>query len=164
MSGSDWSKLRTEPYGVPYYYALYGKSVLFLLAGVASWVLVREAGRLAAASETAGGPSEAADEIEGTAWLDEEVVPDDVRDDLGIPGTGGRVATGSRTDARPGARTGARPVLAQALPRSTTSPAVLWGAVVVIVAGFGGIGFCVTLIKYFHELSKSAVVYQILSR
>jgi hypothetical protein len=159
-SGSDWSKLRGEPYGVPYYYALYGKVLLFLLAGAASWVLVREAARVAAASETSGGPVEFDPELEDTSWLDDEVVPEGMRDDLGVSGAGPRTTTGSRTNARAGSKT----MVARTLPRTTTSPAVLWGAVAVVGVGFGGISFCVTLIKYFHELSKSAVVYQILSR
>lgn len=165
FSGSDWSKLRHEPYGVPYYYALYAKIALFLLMGAASYVLAREAGRASTASEVEGGPVEfGLDAADTASWLDEEVLPEGTSDELGVSGPALGTTSGSRTAARTSLRTGSQTMIARAMPRSTASPAVLWGALIVVAAGFGGIGFCVTLIKYFHELSKSAAVYQILLR
>lgn len=148
FSGSDWSRLKHSPYGLPYYYALYTKIGLFLLMGVATWMLAMEAARAAKESEAAGGPTEMDLDSDDETWLEEEVVPEGVDDDLGVFGAedGGTLTT-TRTEAR---------------RRSAThTPLVtLWAAIIFIVVGLGGIGFCVTLIKYFHELARSAVVYQ----
>lgn len=154
FTGSDWSQLRRQPYGLPYYYALYGKILLFLLMGVASVVLARGAIRASKASESDGGPVELEVAADDAPWLDEEVMPEGARDSLGLAGS---VAAATRT--------GTRTVAAQLRSAGpTTSPILLWAAVAMIAGGLGGVSFCVTLIKYFHELSKSAIVYQILTR
>jgi hypothetical protein len=148
VSGADWTELKHSPYGLPYYYALYTKIGLFLLMGVATWVLAMEAARAARASEAAGGPTELDLDAEDETWLDEEVVPEGVQDDLGVFGADeGTTMTTTRTEAR-----------RRLAPH--TPVATLWAAIIFIAVGLGGIGFCVTLIKYFHELSRSAVVYQ----
>lgn len=146
FSSADFDALEAVPYGLPYYYALYGKIALFLLMGGASLVLSLEANRAARASEAAGGPTESdAGYDDSEDWLDEEVLPGGVASDPVDIGPGGtRVAT------RPAA------------PKA--SMASLWTSVAVLGAGAGGIGFCVTLIKYFHELSRAAVVYEQLRR
>jgi hypothetical protein len=155
FSGSAWSELRHEPYGIPYYYALYGKIIIFFLMGFATVVLARGAVLASKASEAEGGPVELDLEVDDSPWLDEEVMPDGAGDKLGLSGA---VASATRT----GTRT---PVAAKRRPVGpTTSPILLWASVAMIGAGLGGVSFCVTLIKYFHELSKSAVVYQILTR
>ncbi len=150
LSGSDFDALELAPYGLPYYYALYGKIALFLAMGVASLLLAMEANRAARRSEAAGGPAET-DRSGELDWVEEEV----------LPGTADAVEIGAGLGADPGTedadtRLAARPAT---LPPSV-SIAGLWGSVAVLVAGAGGIAFCVTLIKYFHELSRAAVVYQ----
>jgi hypothetical protein len=152
FTSSDFSSLKHQPYGTPYYYALYGKILIFFLMGVSSYVLGKAAIRAAKASEAAGGPVEFDVEDDDAAWLDEEVRPEDASDDLGVSGA-------TKTTTLTGTRLAQRRLVG-----ATTSPVVLWGAVAVIAVGLGGVGFCVTLIKYFHELAKSAVVYQILTR
>jgi hypothetical protein len=148
ISGSDWTDLKHSPYGLPYYYALYTKIGLFLLMGIATWLLAMEAARAAKESEAAGGPTDMELDEDDETWLDEEVVPEGVEDDLGVSAAAeGTTLTGTRTEAR-------RRLI-------THTPLVtLWSAIAFILVGLGGIGFCVTLIKYFHELSRSAVVYQ----
>ncbi len=42
LSGKDWDTLEGLPYGVPYYYALYGKIIIFLLMGLATPVAVEQ--------------------------------------------------------------------------------------------------------------------------
>jgi hypothetical protein len=149
FSSSDFDQLRGQPYGLPYYYALYGKIALFLLMGAASVVLSMEANRAAQRSEAGGGPVEGDGAFDESAdWLDEEVLPE------GTEGTDAppvEVGTG-------GTRVAAR----AAAPR--TSVATLWTSVGVLAVGAGGVGFCVTLIKYFHELARAAVVYEQLRR
>jgi hypothetical protein len=148
--GSSWDELEELPYGVPYYYALYVKIGLVLLMGVASFLLAAEARRVAAASEEAGGPVDMDFDEDDDEWLDEEVLPEDV-DDLEL----GEAADSSTLTAT---RT-------RALRRGTVSgfsPVVLWTSFGTLVVGLAGVGVCVTLIKYFHELSKAAVVYHIL--
>ncbi len=152
LSGSEWDQLEFLPYGLPYYYALYGKIALFLLMGGASLILSMEANRAARYSEARGGPAESElDEYDGAFddadWLDEEVLPEGTAAEpveIGTAGAGTRLA--SRT----------------AAPRA--SIATLWASVGVLVIGAGGVGFCVTLIKYFHELARAAVVYEQLRR
>jgi hypothetical protein len=148
ISGSDWTQLKHEPYGLPYYYALYTKIGLFLLMGVATWLLAMEAARAAKESEAAGGPTDMELDEDDETWLDEEVVPEGVEDEIGVSAAAeGTTLTTTRTEAR-------RRLVTH------TPLATLWAAIAFIVVGLGGIGFCVTLIKYFHELSRSAVVYQ----
>ncbi len=147
FSASAFDDLEAVPYGLPYYYALYGKIALFLLMGAASLILSTEAARAARHSEAAGGPSEAPDGLGhgDEDWLDEEVLPEGTEaEPVEIPSGGTRVATRA------------------AAPRS--SVATLWVSVGTLAVGAGGIGFCVTLIKYFHELARAAVVYEQLRR
>jgi hypothetical protein len=151
-SGSDWTTLKHEPYGFPYYATLYTKIGIFLLMGLATYVLATEAKRAGAESEAAGGPVDYDLDDDDDTWLDEEVLPEGTTDDLGMSGAA-ETATLTET----------RAVTRRRLATAATSPIALWASVAVIGLGLGGVGFCVTLIKYFHELSKSAVVYQILS-
>jgi len=152
ITGSDFSALRHQPYGLPYYYALYTKIGLFVLMGVASYLLSTQAVRAAAQSEAEGGPVEYELDEDDVEWLDEEVLPEGAEDDLGVSGaTEGTTLTETR-------------VAHRRLAHVAVSPLVLWGSVAVIAVGISGVGFCVTLIKYFHELAKSAVVYQVLTR
>lgn len=151
LSTSEWDQLEFLPYGVPYYYALYGKIALFLLMGGASLILAMEANRAARYSETHGGPGEAGTDFDSDfadeEWLDEEVLPEGSGVEpveVGAPGGSTRLAT------------------RVAAPRA--SLATLWSSVAVLAAGAGGVGFCVTLIKYFHELARAAVVYEQLRR
>jgi hypothetical protein len=148
FTGSDWTALKHTPYGLPYYYALYTKIGLFLLMGIATFVLAMEAVRAAKESEEAGGPIDLELEDDDQIWLEDEVIPEGMEDDIGVAGVAeGTTLTASRLQARRRLAT-------------RTPLAALWGAIAFIVVGLGGIGFCVTLIKYFHELSRSAVVYQ----
>lgn len=159
LSTAEWDALEFLPYALPYYYALYGKIALFLLMGGASLILSLEANRAARHSEARGGPVES--EYDGgfvdPDWIDEEVLPDGSRlgpanpapdplepIEIGAGGATTRVATRA------------------AGPRA--SIATLWASVGVLVVGAGGVGFCVTLIKYFHELARAAVVYEQLRR
>jgi hypothetical protein len=152
FSGSAWDKLRDEPYGIPYYYALYSKIIIFFAMGVATVVLAREAGRVATASEASGGPVDMDVEVAEETWLDEEVLPAGTTDDLGPASAGALTLTSTRSVAR------------DRLTRAATSPVLLWACIAMLAVGFAGVGFAVTLIKYFHELGKSAVIYQILSK
>jgi len=158
LSGSDFDDLRDQPYGLPYYYALYAKIAIFLIMGAASTVLAMEANRAAQYSEAHGGPVDGEAGLgEGEDWLDEEVLPG------GLP-TATSVAAGVRDDPEP-VEVGAgatRTATRVAAPR--TPVATLWSAIGVLAAGAGGVGFCVTLIKYFHELARAAVVYDQLRR
>ncbi|MGQ0465813.1 MAG: hypothetical protein ACT4QG_10895 [Sporichthyaceae bacterium] len=150
FSGSDFDELETQPYGVPYYYALYAKIALFVVMGVASFLLVTQARRVAQESEESGGPVDL-DLDDDDAWLDEEVLPEG-SDELGVDGSESTTLVATRT---------------QALRRGLSSGfglPVLWSAFVTIVVGLLLVGLCVTLIKYFHELSRAAVVYEILKR
>lgn len=153
FSSSDFDDLEQLPYGLPYYYALYAKIFLFLLMGVASFLLATEARRAAQASEEAGGPIDMDVDAEDAEWLDEEVMPEGTTDDLGVSEAAeSSTLTATRT---------------QALRRGFTagfSLPVLWSAFTTIVVGLLMVGLCVTLIKYFHELSRAAVVYEILRR
>jgi hypothetical protein len=153
FSGSDFDDLKAVPYGAPYYYALYAKIGLFVLMGVASFLLGTEAKRAAAASEAAGGPVDLDADADDAAWLDEEVLPEGATDDLGVvDATDSGTLTATRT---------------QALRRTVASGfslPVLWGAFTTLIVGLLMVGLCVTLIKYFHELSRAAVVYEILRR
>lgn len=148
LSGKDFDDLEALPYGLPYYYALYGKIALFLIMGAASLVLAMEANRAAQFSEAGGGPREGDDDED---WLDEEVLPE------GRP-TAASMAAEVRSDAEP-VDIGSTRVAAR-VPAPRTSLAALWSSVAVLAVGAGGIGFCVTLIKYFHELARAATVYQ----
>lgn len=154
LSGSDFDDLRDQPYGLPYYYALYAKIAIFLVMGAASLILAMEANRAAAISEAAGGPVEGDAGFDDTAdWLDDEVLPE------GMP-TATNLAAGLREDEPEPVDVGAgatRTATRLAAPRA--SVATLWSAVGVLAVGAGGVGFCVTLIKYFHELARAAVVY-----
>ncbi len=146
VSGSDWSELEGRSYGVPYYYSLYAKIGLFLLMGVATAVLARQAVRAAAQSEAEGGPVDLDLDLEDDEWVHE---PDSDFEDL----------DSELTDS--GAGSGAVGLRARRRVTDTGIPdAGLWGAAVAVLIGLGGIGLCVTLIKYFHELSKAAVVYE----
>lgn len=148
--GSSWDELEELPYGVPYYYALYVKIGLVLLMGVASFLLAAEARRAAQASEDAGGPVDMDLDDEDADWLDEEVLPEDV-DDLELgEAADSTTLTATRTRA-----------LRRGMSSGFSLP-VLWGSFVTVVVGLLGVGLCVTLLKYFHELSKAAVVYEIL--
>ncbi len=151
--GSSFDELKDVPYGVPYYYALYAKIGLVLLMGVASFLLLTEARRAAALSEEAGGPVDLDVDDEDVEWLDEEVLPEGAEDDLGVGDTAdSSMLTVTRTRA-----------LRREVDTSFSLP-VLWVSFVTLVVGLGGVGLCVTLIKYFHELSKAAVVYECLRR
>ena len=153
FSASAFDDLEAVPYGLPYYYALYGKIALFLLMGAASLILSVEANRAARASEADGGPTESAEGFGGgdEDWLDEEVLPEGT-EPVEIPGeTPGEISGGST-----------RLATRAAAPRS--SIATLWVSVATLAVGAGGVGFCVTLIKYFHELARAAVVYEQLRR
>lgn len=153
---ASWSELKGEPYAVPYFYALYAKIAIFLLMGAASFVLATEASRAAKESEDAGGPVELDMDADDEEWLDDEVVSvdDDTSSDAELPSRD--VAdTATATQTRAARRVDAR---------ARVPLAGLWGSFAVLVAGIGGVGFCVTLIKYFHELSKAATVYEMLRR
>lgn len=143
LSGSEWSSLDEKPYALPYYYALYGKVLIFVLMGVATLVLATGGSRAARQSESAGGPREP-----------------DLYDDAVLGGIG----IGRYGEADGSSATLARAMLSKTPPRGERliGPLRLWSAVGMVVVGMIGIAFCVTLIKYFHELSKAAVVYEIL--
>ncbi|MGQ0843733.1 MAG: hypothetical protein ACT4QF_06325 [Sporichthyaceae bacterium] len=153
LSGSDFDDLKALPYAVPYFYALYAKIFLFLLMGVASFLLGVEAKRAAAASEAAGGPVDLDADEDDVEWLDEEVLPEGATDDLGVADAAdSSTLTATRTTA-----------LRRTVQAGFGLP-VLWGAFTTLVVGLLMVGLCVTLIKYFHELSRAAVVYEILRR
>lgn len=155
LSGAEWDQLEFLPYGLPYYYALYGKIALFLLMGGASLILSMEANRAARYSEAQGGPAEGDADLDRVFgdddWIDEEVLPE------------GSTAYGDVEPVEVGGPAGdTRLATRIAAPRA--SLATLWSSVAVLAVGAGGVGFCVTLIKYFHELARAAVVYEQLRR
>jgi hypothetical protein len=153
LSGSDFDDLRDQPYGLPYYYALYAKIAIFLVMGAASLILSMEANRAAQHSEAAGGPREDDGEFD-SGWLDEEVLPEGAAPlSMASPVEGPDEVEAVEVGAG-STRTATR----RAAPQ--TSVATLWSAVGVLAVGAGGVGFCVTLIKYFHELARAAVVYE----
>ncbi len=157
LSTSEWDQLEFLPYALPYYYALYGKIALFLVMGAASLILSMEADRAARHSEARGGPAEADDPLAGAFrdedWLDEEVLPE-----------GAPALPADHHEPVEIGTAGATTVLATRESGPRASIATRWGSVAVLVAGAGGVGFCVTLIKYFHELARAAVVYEQLRR
>jgi hypothetical protein len=146
LSGDEWNRLDEMPYALPYYYALYGKIILFAVMGLASYVLSREAKRASKESEASGGPKEQ------DLFIDDSVYEDY---DDGYYGSG-RGGTRLRTYAQTTAIAKAKS------PTRSVHVVPLWISIGVMILGTVGIAFCVTLIKYFHELSKAAVVYEIL--
>lgn len=149
FSGSDWNDLETQPFGTPYYYALYAKVGLFVVMGAASFLLVTQARRTAQESEESGGPTDMDLDSDDADWLDEEVLPEG-SDDLGALDADSSTLVATRTQAQ-------RRSLASSFGLPT-----LWAAFVVIILGLLAVGVCVTLIKYFHELSRAGVVYPLL--
>lgn len=143
LSGKDWNTLDRLPYALPYFYALYGKIIIFLLMGLATLSLSLKAKRAAAASEAAGGPVDPTWESEDSMFLDEEVLP------------GG----GDLSYVESSVRVGAAPTTAMSKARVEEMVTGGWVSVTVLAVGAAGIAVCVTLIKYFHELSKAAVLY-----
>lgn len=141
LSGSDWHLLKGVPYGVPYFYALYGKIILFLLMGLATVSLTSKAKRASKASEDAGGPVDEAVGSDDRMWLDEQA------------GSGGLDSSSYIESSVQTARTTSQ--------TRTQEPVVTggWISVTMLLVGSLGIAVCVTLIKYFHELSKAAVLY-----
>lgn len=139
VSGDDWDELRAKPYAVPYFYALYGKIGIFILMGLATYLLAREARKASKESEAAGGP------------VEEDIFADDVDDSYSYGST--KLTTYAQAQKK-----------AQKLtaPKRTVHVVPLWMAVGILLIGIVGIAFCVTLLKYFHEISKAAVVYEIL--
>jgi hypothetical protein len=148
VSGADWSALEAKSYGVPYYYALYVKIGLFVGMGVATALLTREALLTAARSEEDGGPVDLDLEFDDDAEWVTDVADSIENGDLDLVDGDGSGTTRVGAPARRRAVAGEFP------------DAGLWGAVVVTVVGLAGVGLCVTLIKYFHELSEAAVVYE----
>jgi hypothetical protein len=142
LSGKDFDTLRGLPYGLPYFYALYAKIVLFLLMGLATLSLSMKAKRAAKASEDSGGPVDPTWESEDSLFLDDEVMP------------GGRDMSYVESSVRAGTST-----VAASKTRGAEVASGGWVAVAVLAVGSLGIAVCVTLIKYFHELSKAAVLY-----
>lgn len=142
LSGKDFDTLRGLPYGLPYFYALYVKIILFLLMGLATLSLSMKAKRAAQASEESGGPVDPTWESEDDLFLDEEVLP------------GGRDLSYIESSVRIGA-----PTVSATKRVNAEEIAGGWFAVAVLGVGALGVAVCVTLIKYFHELSKAAVLY-----
>lgn len=142
LSGKDWDTLKGLPYGVPYYYALYGKIIIFLLMGLASLSLSSKARRASKASEAAGGPVDEDLTSEDDEWLDEEVIPSGF--DAAAVYAENAYSSTTRTQQRS----------AQFAPVTGG-----WISVATLMLGAVGIAVCVGLIKYFHELSKAALLY-----
>lgn len=140
FTGSDWNDLEKQPYGLPYYYALYAKVGLFALMGIATFILGREAKKASKESEAAGGPVEV-DQYE-----------DDLYDEESYNYGSTKLTTYAQTVKKE----------SKSKPTRKVHVVPLWMSVGILMLGSAGIAFCVTLIKYFHELSKAAVVYEIL--
>lgn len=138
VNGDDWNALEAKPYAVPYFYALYGKIGIFLVMGLATYVLAREAKKASKESEASGGP------------VEEDVYADDYEDAYGYGST--KLTTYAQAQKK----------AQKQAPKRTVHVVPLWMSVGIMVLGIVGIAFCVTLLKYFHELSKAAVVYEIL--
>ncbi|MGQ0624534.1 MAG: hypothetical protein ACT4PP_07775 [Sporichthyaceae bacterium] len=137
VSGADWDLLERAPFGLPYYYALYAKIAIFLAMSVATLVLALEAHRGARP-----GHAEVSrrGQDPGAVCLDDDVTSEEV---AAGPADPDPALAATRTGAGP--RAGAL---------------VLWSSVAVLGAGTLAIGLCVTLVKYFHELARAAVVFQ----
>ena len=138
--GDQWTGLEAKPYASPHFYALYTKIGLFALMGLATYVLSREAKKASKESEAAGGP------VEVDLYAD--TYDDDIYPTYGTTKLTTYAAAMKKTEAKK--------------PKRTVHVVPLWMSVGVMLLGSVGIAFCITLIKYFHELSKSAVVYEIL--
>jgi hypothetical protein len=148
VNGDDWEALKEKPYAVPYFYALYGKIGLFILMGIATYILAREAKKASKESEDAGGPVEE----DPYAYDDEDTYS------YSSSSSGSGIGTTRLTTYAAAQKKAAK----LAAPKRTVHVVPLWMAVGILVIGIAGIAFCVTLLKYFHELSKAAVVYEIL--
>ena len=143
LSGPDFDSLQRSPYGVPYFYALYGKIVLFLAMGVASLFLTMAVRHIDPRSVD-------------PAYLDNDVSDDEWQEFSYEETDLEPVEVGVRQDGVPSGVALAE----RAMPSTRVSPVGLWTSVGVLVAGGATITFCVTLIKYFGELARAAVTYQ----
>jgi hypothetical protein len=142
LSGSDFDYVERSPYGVPYFYALYGKIAMFLAMGAASSVLTKAVRHIDPRHVDPGY----LDEYGGDEWGEF----DDAETALEP------VEVGPRQEADASGVA----IAERITPSAVVSLPGLWASVGVLVAGAAGITFCVTLIKYFGELARAAVTYQ----
>jgi hypothetical protein len=151
FSHKKWSAITQLPYAKDYFFVLYGKIFIFLIMAAFTVILQMEASRQAQIAQDADGIDMDDDD---DMWSHGVRFDEDghlLHDDVAVAsGASGSVATA--------------PVQA----RRRTSGAVgvsartLWVAAGVLLAGSAGIGVCVTLLKYLHELIESTVASTVL--
>lgn len=143
FSVDAWQNVTALPYGQAYFTALYAKILLFLVMAAATVVLLAAAGREAVRAE------------------DAPALERDHRDEPWAAPAGtdldGVVAVSEAPVAGGTGTVRSRPVDGE------LGGAALWASVVVLAFGAGGIGLCVTVLKYCHELVEAAVAASILS-
>jgi hypothetical protein len=145
FSFSAYDNITRLPYAATYFNALYIKILVFLVMGGASMVLAMEAARQAQAAQDA-------------------VLGDDDEIDMWAKGVHFDEEGHVLHDAPTASDASDRPASAG---RARTAPVgvsqrALWACVGVMVGGAGGIGLCVTILKYCHELIETANAARIL--
>ena len=150
FSISKWNAVTTLPYAQTYFTALYLKIALFVLMGGATVVLVMEANRRAQTAEDGASLDlESDDEFwERMKFRDVEAEPDD----LGVAGAAADSAAATAVAPRP-----------RTAQHAGVSPRTLWVCVGIVLGGMAGVGVCVTLLKYCHELIETVAVFKTLN-
>jgi hypothetical protein len=151
FSHKKWETITRLPYAKDYFFALYGKIFIFLIMAAFTVILQMEASRQAQMAQDSEGIDIDDDDDMWSHGVHFDESGHILHDDVAVAsGAGGSVATA--------------PVQA----RRRTSGAVgvsartLWVAAGVLLAGSAGIGVCVTLLKYLHELIESTVAATVL--
>jgi hypothetical protein len=151
FSHKKWEAITQLPYAKDYFLVLYGKILIFLVMAAFSVILQMEASRQAQIAQDAEGLDVDDDDDMWSHGVHFDEDGHILHDDVAVAsGAGGSVATA--------------PV--QARRRTTgavgVSARTLWVAAGVLLAGSAGIGVCVTLLKYLHELIESTVAATVL--
>jgi hypothetical protein len=151
FSHKKWEAITRLPYAKDYFFALYGKIFIFLIMAAFTVILQMEASRQAQIAQDADGIEIDDDDDMWSHGVHFDQDGRILHDDVAVAsGAGGSVAT-ARVQARRRS-TGAVGI----------SPRTLWVAAGVLLAGSAGIGVCVTLLKYLHELIESTVASTVL--
>ncbi|MGQ0623443.1 MAG: hypothetical protein ACT4PP_02120 [Sporichthyaceae bacterium] len=147
ISFADLEKVTSLPYGKAYFWALYGKIAIFVGMGVACAVIVAEAARQSQAAQDGFGPDDEGDfDLWGSGVRFDE--HGHVARDGGVRARSGASGPGS------GSESGA--VAQRSVAAVGVSARTLWLSVVALVGGAVSVGFCVTVLKYTHELIETA--------
>lgn len=152
FSISKWNSVTTLPYAQTYFVALYVKILIFLAMAAATVVLVKEANRRAQTAEDSDDLGFEDDDAFWERMKFRSVEADD--DDIAVASsvTEGSTA-GTAVKAKPKA----------AVAHQGVTPRTLWVCVGVVLGGMAGVGVCVTLLKYCHELIEAVAALKTLN-